>query len=139
SSGRVDEFGAKYGAEKKEHGPVAGVPGVPARTDPSTSLRAGSRDARRSTNKDLAHHGEDANRRFARLLILCRGYDDERAGCRQRGEARGSFHHIAAVESELPRQRPVGGQVHGRLNGKTDSVTSIDEEHRRVGGDRKRR
>src|SRR5208337_844586 len=88
----------------------------------------------------LAHHGENANRRgLARLLdrLLCRRDDDERAGRRQCGEARRVLHDIASMERELPRQVTVGGEVHGRLDGKADGVASVDEELSRVTGDGK--
>src|SRR5208337_761764 len=73
------------------------------------------------------------------VLVFCRSDDDERTGGRQRGEARSSFHHVASVEGELLRQRAVGGQVHGRIDGKADGVASLHEELSRVARDGKRR
>ena len=74
-----------------------------------------------------------------RLFVFRRGDDDERAGRGQRSEARGSFYYVVSVERELVRQSTIEAQVHGRLDGKADGVAGLDQKHRRVASDGKRR
>src|SRR5271165_4759000 len=87
----------------------------------------------------LAHHGEDADGRFAGPFVLLGGDYDERAGRGQGGEGGGAFDHIVSVQGELLGQSAVGGEGDGCFDRKTDGGTSLDEELRGVAGNRKRR